>query len=61
MSLVQWNGDTDEVNMNIRLNFIHKPGSDLFVVYSERRLVEGLETGIMDRTVAVKFTYLFNL
>jgi hypothetical protein len=61
MSLLQWNGDTDEVNMNIRLNFIHKPGSDLFVVYNERRLMEGLETGIMDRTVAVKFTYLFNL
>jgi hypothetical protein len=61
MSLLQWNGDTDEVNMNIRLNFIHKPGSDLFVVYNERRLVEGLETGIMDRTVALKFTYLFNL
>ena len=61
MSLLQWNSDTDEVNINIRLNFIHKPGSDLFIVYNERRLVESLESGILDRTIAVKFTYLFNL
>ncbi len=60
MSLLQWNSDTGEVNVNIRLNFIHRPGSDLFIVYNERRLVEGLETGILDRTIAVKFTYLFN-
>lgn len=61
MSLLQWNSDTNEVNVNLRFNFIHKPGSDLFIVYNERRLVEGLETGILDRTIAVKFTYLFNL
>ncbi|MDH5406394.1 MAG: hypothetical protein OEX80_07630, partial [Candidatus Aminicenantes bacterium] len=61
MSLIQWNGDTDEVDVNIRLNFIHKPGSDLFIVYNERRLVEGLPAGIRDRALLIKFTYLFNL
>ncbi len=61
MSLIQWNGDTDEVNVNIRFNFIHKPGSDLFIVYNERRLVEGLPAGIRDRALLIKFTYLFNL
>lgn len=60
MSLVQWNSDTGEVNVNMRLNYIHTPGSDLYIVYNERRLVEGLETGILDRTIALKFTYLFN-
>jgi hypothetical protein len=60
MSLIQWNSDTDEVNINMRLNFIHKPGSDLYVVYNERRQVEGLEAGVLDRTLALKFTYLFN-
>jgi len=60
MSLIQWNSDTDEVNINMRLNFIHRPGSDLFIVYNERRHVEGLEAGILDRTLAVKFTHLFN-
>jgi hypothetical protein len=61
MSLIQWNSDTGEVNINMRLNFIYKPGSDLFIVYNERRLVEGIESGPLDRTIAVKFTYLFNL
>lgn len=60
MSFIQWNSDTDEVNINIRLNLIHTPGSDLFIVYNERSLVEGGETSILDRTIAVKFTYLFN-
>jgi len=60
MSLIQWNSNTDEVNMNIRLSYIHRPGSHLFIVYNERRLAEGLGTGILDRTIAVKFTYLFN-
>ncbi len=60
MSLIRWNNDTGDVNVNMRLNYIHTPGSDLYIVYNERRLVEGLETGILDRTIALKFTYLFN-
>jgi hypothetical protein len=60
MSLIQWNSDTGEVDINMRLNFIHSPGSDLFIVYNERRLVEGIGTGPLDRSIAVKFTYLFN-
>ncbi|MFC2170128.1 DUF5916 domain-containing protein [Acidobacteriota bacterium] len=60
MSLIQWNSETNEVNVNMRFSFIHKPGSWIYVVYNERRLVEGFETGILDRTIALKFTYLFN-
>ena len=60
MSLFQWNSNTDEINTNIRLSFIHRPGSYLYVVYNERRLVEGIANGILDRTFAVKFNYLFN-
>ena len=60
MSLLQWNSDTDEVNMNIRLNFIHTLGSNLFIVYNERRIIDNTGQGILDRTIALKFTYLFN-
>lgn len=60
MSLIQWNSDTGDVSTNIRLRFIHTPGSDLYIVYNERRLIEGLETGIQDRTIAIKCNYLFN-
>jgi len=61
MSLIQWNSDTDDVSMNIRLHYIYRPGSDLYFVYNERRLVEGLETGIQDRSIALKLNCLFNL
>jgi len=61
MSLIQWNSDTDQVDVNMRFNFIHKPGSDLFIVYNECRMVKGLPAGIRDRALLVKFTYLFNL
>ena len=61
MSLIQWNGDTDDVSVNMRLRFIYRPGSDLYIVYNERRFVEGMGSGIQDRSIAVKFNYLFNL
>ena len=60
MSLIQWNSDTDEINANVRLHFIYRPGSDLFLVYNERRMVEGIAGGIQDRTIALKINYLFN-
>jgi hypothetical protein len=60
MSLLQWNSDVDEVDVNLRLRFIYRPGSDLYVVYNERRLVEGPFSGFQDRSFAVKFTYLLN-
>ncbi|MFC2164459.1 DUF5916 domain-containing protein [Acidobacteriota bacterium] len=60
MSLIQWNSDTGEVSANIRLDFIHTLGSNLYIVYNERRLVEESGKGILDRSLAIKFTYLFN-
>ena len=60
MSLIQWNSDTGEISANIRLDFIHTLGSNLYVVYNERRIVEEPGKGILDRSIAIKFTYLFN-
>ncbi len=60
MGLVQWNSDTDEVNSNFRLHYIYRPGSDIYLVYNERRMVEGVPIGIQDRTIALKFNCLFN-
>jgi len=61
MSLIQWNSETEDVSMNIRLHYIYRAGSDLYFVYNERRLVQGLETGVQDRSIAIKFNYLFNI
>ena len=59
-SLTQYNTSTHEVSNNIRFNFIHRPGSDLYVVYND--LVQtGLPADIFgkkDRQLVVKATYL---
>jgi hypothetical protein len=61
MSLIQWNSEEGDFSVNVRLHFIHTLGSDLFVVYNERRLVEGFATGVQERSIAVKFNYLFSI
>jgi len=56
-ALVQYNTVTNEVASNIRFNLIHRPLSDLFVVYNDLRD----DTGeVIDRQLIAKFTYLFD-
>ena len=59
--LVQHNTDVDDLSTNLRFNYKYRPGSDLYVVYTERRDIEGLPTDIVDRIFTVKWTYLFSL
>jgi hypothetical protein len=60
MSLVQWNSETDSVDVNLRLNFIYRPGSSLYLVYNENRWVKGMPYGVEGRSLALKMNYLFN-
>lgn len=55
--LVQYNADTQLWSSNVRLNVIHRPLSDFFLVYNERRL--GSTGALVDRSLVAKFTYLF--
>ncbi|MBI4538600.1 MAG: carbohydrate binding family 9 domain-containing protein [Gemmatimonadetes bacterium] len=59
-AFVQYNRDTDEVVSNLRLNFIHAPLSDFFLVYTERRDVAG-GGGVLERQLTAKVTKLFGL
>ena len=55
---VQYNGVTEELITNVRLNYIHAPLSDLFLVYTERR---DTRTGtVLDRQFAAKLTKLWS-
>lgn len=55
---VQYNGVTEELITNLRLNYIHAPLSDFFLVYTERR---DTRTGIvLDRQFAAKLTRLWS-
>ena len=60
-TLVQYNDVDEEMGLNLRLNWIYKPGADLFVVYNETLSapngLSNLES--KDRRITVKFTYLF--
>ncbi len=61
-ALLQYNSETNELSTNLRLNFIHTPGSDLFFVYNESRGREGEEFSdglpARNREVVLKFTRL---
>jgi hypothetical protein len=55
-ALVQYNTDTHQWSTNARFNVIHRPLSDFFFVYNERRLDT---TGdLVDRSVIAKLTWL---
>ena len=56
-ALIQYNNDLREIGSNIRFNLIHKPLSDFFLVYNERRSSTG---EVAERALIAKLTYLFN-
>ncbi len=55
-ALLQYNTDARQWSSNVRFNVIHRPLSDIFLVYNERR---DSQTGEMiDRALVAKVTYL---
>ena len=57
-ALVQHNSLDRRLVTNLRLNFIHRPGSDLYVVFNEERGDGAPLRRVADRGFAVKLTYL---
>ena len=57
---MQYNESTDQLQTNIRFNLIHAPLSDVFVVYSERRVLSPKqgEAALVDRGITLKVTKL---
>ena len=58
-ALVQYDDQSGQVVSNVRLNWVHAPLSDLFLVYTERRASGG--GGAVDRRITLKATRLFAL
>jgi hypothetical protein len=60
-ALLQFSDVDEELGLNLRFNWIYRPGADLFVVYNQTWAApDGLsELDSTDRRVTVKFTYLF--
>ena len=58
-ALLQYNTDTGQLSSNLRFNIIHRPLSDFFFVYNERR---DERTNLrLDRALIAKFTYMLAL
>jgi hypothetical protein len=57
-ALIQYNSQTGALSANLRVDWIHRPGSDLFVVFNERRDVVGGRWNPRSRAFVVKLTYL---
>jgi len=57
-ALVQRNSLDGTLVTNLRLNFIHRPGSDLFVVFNEEWGDAAPRRRVTGRGLAVKLTYL---
>jgi len=56
-ALIQYNSELGEVSSNIRFNLIHKPLSDFFLVYNERR---SSTREVLERALIAKLTYVFS-
>jgi hypothetical protein len=55
-ALLQYNTDADQWTSNIRFNVIHRPLSDFFLVYNDRR--DRVSGALIDRAVIAKVTYM---
>jgi len=60
-ALVQYNSLAEDFSTNVRFNFIHHPGSDLFIVFTENRGDELGVWNLSDRGLVMKVTYLMRL
>ncbi len=57
-TLVQYNTDLKQFSANVRFDLIHRPLSDLFVVYNEQRLTDPPTPVNTGRGLIVKYTHM---
>jgi len=55
-ALLQYNTDARQWTSNIRFNVIHRPLSDIFLVFNESR--DSRSNDLLDRSIAAKITYM---
>ncbi|HEV7667181.1 MAG TPA: DUF5916 domain-containing protein [Thermoanaerobaculia bacterium] len=61
-AFIQYNDAADLLSLNLRFNWIYRPGADLFVVYNENWIAPSLgHLQARERQVIVKFTYLLEI
>jgi uncharacterized protein DUF5916/cellulose/xylan binding protein with CBM9 domain len=57
-TLLQYNTDLKQLSANVRFDLIHRPLSDLFVVYNEQQLTDQVTPVNTGRGLIVKYTHM---
>ena len=57
---MQWNSDEDQILTNFLLNYIYRPGSDLYFVLNQTYGTGDEHSGLLETTVIAKLTYWWN-
>lgn len=57
-ALIQYNSDARQWSTNVRLDFIHRPLSDFFLVYNDQR--DSRNGDFLNRALIAKLTYLLS-
>jgi hypothetical protein len=57
-TLLQYNTDLKQFSANVRFDIIHRPLSDLFVVYNEQQLIDQPTPINAGRGLIVKYTHM---
>lgn len=60
-ALIQYDNFSEQVQLYCRINWIHTPGSDLFIVLNQRYDMSESKASLMQGTQVVKLTYLFQI
>ena len=56
-SFIQYNNDSGQLSSNIRFRLIHRPLSDIYVVYND---IHDRKQSTADWSLTVKYTRLFS-
>ena len=57
-AFIQYNSERRQVSSNLRFNLIHRPLSDIFIVYNEER--DAFQDGEADKSLTLKYTYMLD-
>jgi len=60
-ALIQYDNFSDQLQLYWRINWIHTPGSDLFIVINQRYDMHGSGRELIEGTQVIKLTYLFQI
>ena len=60
-ALIQYDNFSEQIQLYCRINWIHTPGSDLFIVLNQRYDMSKSKGSLVQGTQVVKLTYLFQI